>query len=74
MSSLARTSLALLILTTSIADAGETTMKTAPFGSWASPISAQRLASNSIGLADLRVHAGVVYWRESRPNDGGRFR
>ena len=47
-------------------------MKTAPFGSWPSAISAQRLAANSIGMSDLHVHAGVPYWRESRPSEGGR--
>lgn len=47
-------------------------MKTVPFGSWPSSISAQRLAASSVGLADLQVHGGVPYWRESRPNEGGR--
>lgn len=55
-----------------LAAADEVAVTTAPFGSWTSPISAQRLASSSIGLADLRVHHGVVYWRESRPDEGGR--
>ena len=45
---------------------------TAPYGSWASPIDAARLARASIGLSDLQVHDGAVYWRESRPDEGGR--
>jgi hypothetical protein len=44
----------------------------APFGSWPSVIGADRLASSSIGLADLRTHQGHVFWRESRPDEGGR--
>lgn len=72
MPALVRTTFALFLLAIACAHAESATMKTAPFGSWTSPISAQRLAANSIGLADLRVHDGEIYWRESRPNEGGR--
>ncbi|MCU0755587.1 MAG: prolyl oligopeptidase family serine peptidase [Xanthomonadales bacterium] len=44
----------------------------APFGSWQSPISAAKLATAAIAMSDLRVHAGAVYWRESRPAERGR--
>lgn len=44
----------------------------APFGSWASPIGAERLAAGAVSLADLQVHGGRLYWRESRPDEGGR--
>lgn len=45
---------------------------TAPFGSWASPISAIQLADNSIGLSQPVVDGDDVYWLESRPAEGGR--
>jgi dipeptidyl aminopeptidase/acylaminoacyl peptidase len=45
---------------------------TAPYGSWPSPISAAGLADSGVAMSDLRVHRGNVYWRESRPNEGGR--
>jgi dienelactone hydrolase len=44
----------------------------AGYGSWPSVIGADRLASSAIGLSDLRVHDGRIYWRESRPDQGGR--
>jgi dipeptidyl aminopeptidase/acylaminoacyl peptidase len=46
--------------------------KTAPYGSWSSPIGAERLAGSAIGMAELRVHGDSLYWRESRPAEGGR--
>lgn len=45
---------------------------TAPFGSWQSPVSAADLATAAVAMSDLRVHGGAVYWRESRPAEGGR--
>src|SRR5690606_15870983 len=44
----------------------------APYGSWASPISAAQLAQASVVLSDLRVVDGRPYWTESRPLEGGR--
>ncbi|MFI4976667.1 MAG: S9 family peptidase [Caulobacterales bacterium] len=44
----------------------------APFGSWASPISAESLAKGAIGVADLRAADGRLYWLETRPDEGGR--
>ncbi len=46
--------------------------RVAPFGSWSSPISAGRLAAGAISLSDLQVHGQHLYWRESRPEAGGR--
>lgn len=45
---------------------------TAAFGSWASPIAAADLAQAAVGTSDVRVFDGRVYWRESRPDEGGR--
>ena len=44
----------------------------APYGGWASPIAAAELAKAAVGTSDVRVFDGRVYWRESRPDEGGR--
>ncbi len=46
--------------------------KTAPYGTWESPIGADRLARAAVNLSDLRVFDAHLYWRESRPAEGGR--
>jgi dipeptidyl aminopeptidase/acylaminoacyl peptidase len=43
----------------------------APYGSWASPLSAEILAAGGIGFGDLRSANGRVYWTESVPARGG---
>lgn len=44
-----------------------------PYGSWPSPIPASKLAEAAVSMSDLRVGSfGRVYWRESRPAEGGR--
>ncbi len=49
-----------------------TVAKTAPYGTWVSPISARRLAEGTAGVSELTVEDGVCYWLESRPDEGGR--
>ncbi len=44
-----------------------------PYGAWSSPITAASLAEGAIGLADLRVADGQLYWLETRPAEGGRL-
>jgi len=44
----------------------------APYGSWASPISARALVAEAVGLGDIALDGGAVYWSESRPQEGGR--
>ena len=47
--------------------------KEAPYGSWASPITAKFITSSSTGLSNVKVDAeGGLWWQESRPNEGGR--
>ncbi|MFV1993050.1 MAG: prolyl oligopeptidase family serine peptidase [Acidiferrobacterales bacterium] len=46
--------------------------KTAPCGSWCSPLSAQDLASASISFGDIVLDGEDVYWNESRPSEEGR--
>lgn len=43
-----------------------------PYGSWASPIGADRIATASLRLGQPRIDAGLVYWLEGRPAEGGR--
>jgi dipeptidyl aminopeptidase/acylaminoacyl peptidase len=43
------------------------------YGAWASPITAASLAEGAIGLSDLRVANGQLYWLETRPAEGGRL-
>ncbi len=45
----------------------------APYGSWASSISAMKLAQGAVGVSDLKVADGRIYWLENRPDEGGRL-
>ncbi|MBN1268061.1 MAG: S9 family peptidase [Kiritimatiellae bacterium] len=48
--------------------------RTAPCGTWKSPIRAADIAHAMIGLGSVRLAAGgAVYWLEVRPNEGGRY-
>ena len=46
--------------------------KTAPYGSWKSPITAALITSKTVSLGDLAVDGQDVYWTEGRPLEGGR--
>ncbi|HEV7356974.1 MAG TPA: prolyl oligopeptidase family serine peptidase [Steroidobacteraceae bacterium] len=43
----------------------------APYGSWASPLSAEALAAGGISFGDLRSADGRLYWTENVPARGG---
>ncbi|XP_065066226.1 uncharacterized peptidase YuxL-like [Rhopilema esculentum] len=48
--------------------------KTAPYGSWKSPLSSKVVSSSSISFHDLRVdprNPGTIYWTELHPDEGG---
>jgi dipeptidyl aminopeptidase/acylaminoacyl peptidase len=47
-------------------------VKTAPYGSWKSPITSDLIVSQSIGLSEVRFDGDDVFWLESRPQEGGR--
>src|SRR3954451_1895972 len=47
-------------------------MPVAPYGSWKSPISSDLIVAQSIGLSEVRIDSGDVYWLESRPQERGR--
>jgi dipeptidyl aminopeptidase/acylaminoacyl peptidase len=42
----------------------------APNGAWASPITAEMLAADAIGLTECRLDDGLAYWLERRPTEG----
>src|SRR5436190_4421218 len=44
----------------------------APYGTWASPITAQSIARGSVTPAEPALAAGSVWWLEGRPSEGGR--
>src|SRR5260370_22867467 len=43
-----------------------------PYGAWRSPITSDLIVGEAIGLGDIRVDGGDIYWVESRPGEGGR--
>ena len=47
-------------------------MKLAPFGSWKSPITADSIVADSIGLGSIVLDGTDTYWLESRPQEAGR--
>ncbi len=46
--------------------------RTAPYGSWTSPLSAERAVAAGIGLGDVSFDGDSVLWQESRPAEKGR--
>ena len=47
-------------------------MQLAPFGSWRSPITADAIVADSIGLSSIVLDGTDIYWLESRPQEAGR--
>ena len=47
--------------------------KTAPYGSWKSPITSDLIAAQSIALSEVRLDERRIYWLEGRPQEQGRF-
>ena len=45
---------------------------TAPFGAWASPITADLITGSTIRLGQICIDGDRIYWTESRPEEGGR--
>jgi hypothetical protein len=46
--------------------------RTAPYGSWPSPISAELITAGVPGLSTLTGNVEALVWLESRPEEGGR--
>jgi dipeptidyl aminopeptidase/acylaminoacyl peptidase len=49
-----------------------TEVKTAPCGSWKSPITSDLIVKESIGLGQVKMYGNDLYWVEMRPSEGGR--
>jgi dipeptidyl aminopeptidase/acylaminoacyl peptidase len=49
-----------------------TTLVTAPYGSWQSPITSDLIVAATIGLGQVVLDGVNVYWDETRPTEGGR--
>ena len=48
------------------------TMNTARYGSWKSPITPELIVARSVGLSEVLIDAGDIYWLEARPQEAGR--
>lgn len=48
------------------------TAKTAPYGTWASPITADMLVTGGAVITEVVPDGESVWWAESRPGEGGR--
>jgi dipeptidyl aminopeptidase/acylaminoacyl peptidase len=46
--------------------------ETLPYGAWRSPITSDLIVGETIGLGDILVDGGDIYWIEGRPREGGR--
>ncbi len=46
--------------------------KTAPYGSWKSPITSALIVAQSTSLSEVRLDGGTIYWLEGRPQEQGR--
>ena len=47
-------------------------MTIAPYGSWKSPITADLIVNEIVGLSQPRLDGTDVYWIEMRPSEKGR--
>jgi dipeptidyl aminopeptidase/acylaminoacyl peptidase len=48
------------------------TMSTAPFGTWSSPLTPELVVAGARGVSELCVDGEDLYWLELRPDQGGR--
>jgi dipeptidyl aminopeptidase/acylaminoacyl peptidase len=46
--------------------------ETLPYGAWRSPITSDLIVGEAIGIGDILVDGGDIYWIEGRPSEGGR--
>ncbi|GCD97439.1 S9 family peptidase [Embleya hyalina] len=47
--------------------------QTQAYGSWPSPITAERLVEGAAGPGEIRADGEEVWWAEARPTEGGRI-
>lgn len=48
-------------------------MKTASYGSWTSPVSAEKIAEGAPTTLNMLVEGDTTYWNEIRPTNKGRY-
>lgn len=48
-------------------------MTEAPYGTWESPITAEKASSAIVAFQDVALDGDAVYWSEMRPNESGRY-
>ena len=48
------------------------TAKTAPYGSWESPITSESIVKETVGLSQVTCSGTDSYWIEMRPSEEGR--
>ena len=46
---------------------------TAPYGAWASPLTAARVTAGALRFGDLALDGDDVYWTEGRASEAGRY-
>ena len=46
--------------------------KTAPYGSWRSPITSDLIVEQTTVLSEVRLAGNDIYWLEGRPREQGR--
>src|SRR5256885_2271436 len=49
-----------------------TTPRTAPYGTWKSPITSDLIVKETIGVSQPRIDGSDIYWIEMRPSERGR--
>jgi dipeptidyl aminopeptidase/acylaminoacyl peptidase len=49
-----------------------TTPRTAPYGTWKSPITSDLIVKETIGISQPRIDGADIYWIEMRPSERGR--
>ncbi len=49
------------------------TKTVAPYGAWASPLTAARVTAGALRLGEIALDGGDVYWTEGRASEGGRY-
>ena len=47
--------------------------RVAPYGTWASPLSAADVATGGLRLGSVSLDGDDIYWLEGRPREGGRY-
>lgn len=50
-----------------------TSQRTAPYGAWRSPITAELTVRETVSFADTAVDSTGIYWSEVRPSEEGRY-